>query len=319
MREILSITSPIFIVIALGFAMTRIGVFARDDMRVLGRFLINLALPALLFRALAQRQIAEILNVSYLVAYLAGSLIVIGLGYLWCRRVSALTPITSTFYVMGMACSNSGYVGYPILLLTLAPVAGVSLALNMIVENLFVITLLLFMAERGRGGSGQWRVLGKTLVRLAANPLLISLLAGLALSLLGLKLPAPVERAVDMLAVSCSAVALFVIGGLLVGLPMHGMGRKVAPIVIGKLLAHPLAVALSMLALPFLGLPDVEPALRMAAVLMAAMPMMGIYPTLAQSYGQEDFSAAALLLTTIASFFTLSAFLWLFKNSSVFG
>jgi hypothetical protein len=48
-----------------------------------------------------------------------------------------------------------------------------------------------------------------------------------------------------------------------------------------------------------------------AAVLLAAMPMMGIYPILAQSYGKEDLGAAALLVTTIASFFSLSGLIWL--------
>lgn len=319
MLDILSITSPIFIVIALGFVMTRFGVFAKDDMRVFGRFLINLALPALLFRAIYSRQISDIFNVSYLLAYLMGTLLVIGLGYFWCRRVSVLNPVTSTFYVMGMACSNSGYVGYPILLLTLAPVAGASLALNMMVENLFVLPLLFFMAEHGRGGAGQWRVVGRILARLAVNPMIIGLLAGLAVSLLGLQLPAPLVRTVDMLATSCSALALFVVGGLIVGLPMQGMGRKVVPIVVGKLIAHPLGVLLAMMTLPLLGVAEVEPSLRMAAILMAGMPMMGIYPTLAHSYGQEDFSAAALLVTTVASFFTLSAFLWVLRHFAIFG
>jgi predicted permease len=319
MSDILSITGPIYIIIALGFLMTRLGVFAKADMRVFGKFVINLALPALLFRALAQRQIGEIFNGSYLLAYLMGSLIVVGLGYFWCRRFAGLNSTTSTFYAMGMSCSNSGYVGYPILLLTLAPVAGVALALNMIVENLFVLPLLLYMAERGRGGSGQWHVVGKSLARLATNPLIIGLLAGLTVSVLGVTLPEPVARTVDMLATSCSAIALFVIGGMLVGLPMRGLGKKVAPIAVGKLIFHPLAVLLSMAALPFLGLVEIDPSLRMAAVLMAAVPMMGIYPTLAQAHGQEDFSAAALLVTTIASFFTLSGLLWMFKRFPVIG
>jgi uncharacterized membrane protein YfbV (UPF0208 family) len=43
---------------------------------------------------------------------------------------------------------------------------------------------------------------------------------------------------------------------------------------------------------------------------MAAMPMLSIYPILAQIYGQEDFSAAALLIATAASFYTLSGLLW---------
>jgi malonate transporter len=317
MLDILSITSPIYLIILLGFAMTRAGIFARSDMRVLGKFVFNLALPALLFRAVAQRPIGEILNISYLLAYLCGTLLVIGCGYLWCRRVSGLDSTASTIHVMGMACTNSAYVGYPILLLTLAPVAGVSLALNMVVENLFIIPLLLFMASSESGASGRWHAASRALTRLLRIPLIIGLLAGLSVSLLGWKLPEPITRTVDLLATSSSALALFVVGGTLVGLSPHGLGSKVLPVSAGKLILHPLAMLLMVTALPVLGLPEIEPSLRMAVVLMSAMPMIGIYPTLAQAYGQEDFAAVAMLLTTVASFFTLSALLWTFKHFPV--
>ena len=317
MLDILSITSPIYLIILLGFAMTRAGIFARSDMRVLGKFVFNLALPALLFRAVAQRPIGEILNISYLLAYLCGTLLVIGCGYLWCRRVSGLDSTASTIHVMGMACTNSAYVGYPILLLTLAPVAGVSLALNMVVENLFIIPLLLFMASSESGASGRWHAASRALTRLLRIPLIIGLLAGLSVSLLGWKLPEPITRTVDLLATSSSALALFVVGGTLVGLSPHGLGSKVLPVSAGKLIFHPLAMLLMVTALPALGLPEIEPPLRMAVVLMSAMPMIGIYPTLAQAYGQEDFAAVAMLLTTVASFFTLSALLWTFKHLPV--
>jgi len=52
-------------------------------MRVFGQFVIKLALPALLFSALAKRNINEILNGSYVLAYLGGTLALIGLGLLW--------------------------------------------------------------------------------------------------------------------------------------------------------------------------------------------------------------------------------------------
>ncbi len=123
MLDILAITSPIYIIIFLGYLFTRIGVFAKVEMRVFGKFVLNLALPALLFKTLAQRQLGEIINASYLLAYLLGSLLVIGVGFVWARRVNGLDTTASTFQAMGMACSNSGYVGYPILLLTLAAVA----------------------------------------------------------------------------------------------------------------------------------------------------------------------------------------------------
>lgn len=314
MLDILAITSPIYIIILLGYLFTYFGVFAKVEMRVFGKFVLNLALPALLFKTLAQRSVGEIVNVSYLLAYLLGSLTVVGLGYLWARRINGRDATASTFQAMGMACSNSGYVGYPILLLTAAPIAGVSLALNLIVENTVVIPLLLFMAEHGRGGAGQWRVVGRALKRLVTNPLVIGLIAGLCVSATGWKLPEPLLRTAEMLASSTSSIALFVIGGTLVGLPLGGLGRQVTAVVVGKLVGLPLAVFLFISILPLLGLPTIEPALRAAALLMAAMPMMGVYPTLAQAYGKDDFCAVALLVTTIASFFTLSALLWLLQT-----
>jgi hypothetical protein len=61
-----------------------------------------------------------------------------------------------------------------------------------------------------------------------------------------------------------------------------------------------------------------DPQLRLAAVLFAAMPMLGIYPLLAQKHGFEAISAAALLFTTVASFFTLSGLLWAMKHLPAF-
>ena len=313
MLSILAVTFPIYLIIGLGFWLTRSALFAKADMRVFGKFVINLALPALVFKALSQRRFADIVSTGYLLAYLLGSLALLALGYLGTRRLRHLRGLSragSSMYAMGMVCSNSGFVGYPILLLTLAPVAGVVLALNMVVENLVIIPLLLVLAERGRGSGNAWHALAQSLVRLAQTPLFIALFAGLAVSLSGLVLPAPLLQTISMFAAASGALSLFVIGGALVGLPLAGMGQRVWPIVLGKLVLHPLLVWLCLQALALAGMPPVSAELRTAAVLMAAMPMMGIYATLAQAYGQEDTAAAATLLATVLSFFTVSCLMW---------
>lgn len=311
MLNVLAITGPIYIAIAVGFAAVRFELFSKADMHVLGKFVINIALPALLFRALATHRIAEILNPSYMLAYAVGSLVVIAVSRFGARRLAGLDPQTSTFVAMGMSCPNSGFVGYPILLLTLAPVAGVVLALNMMVENIVVIPLLLALAEHGRGGTGPWHAsVGRTLRRLAVNPLIVAIVAGLVASLFDWTPPAPLDRAIEMFALASGAASLFVIGGTLVGLPVASVWRRVLPIAAGKLLLHPLAVLLMVLAVPALGLPPLGATLRTAAVLTAAMPMFGIYPILAQAYGHERFAAPALLVTTAAAFFSLSGILW---------
>ncbi len=312
MLDILGITGPIYITILFGYLATRKGLFARADMQVFGKFVINLALPAMLFNALAQRRLGEIINLSYMLAYAVGSLAVIGLALWWARGVAGQSKIASAFYAMGMSCANSGFVGYPILLLTFAPVAGVALALNMVVENMLVIPLLLALADRAHGDTGPLhRMVWQSLKRLAANPMIMGLAVGFLASMLEWTPPGPVTRTINLFASASGVLSLFVIGGTLVGLPAHGMARQVTPIVIGKLIIHPALVALALWALPQVGLPAVEPLLRTAAIMLAAMPMMGIYPILALKYGQEGFSAASLLAATTLSFLTVSALLWL--------
>ena len=315
MLDILSITGPIYITIFLGYLTTRMGLFARADMRVIGKFVINIALPALLFRAISQRQLGEIFNLSYLLAYLVGSLLVIGCGYLWSRRVGRYSPTESTFYVMGMSCSNSGFVGYPILLLFLEPLAGVCLALNLIVENLLIIPLFLAKAELSRDEYLPWHHLFlRTLSRLAVNPLIIALLAGVIISLSGIGLPVIFIKTVNLFALSSSALSLFFIGGTLVGIPIRKIGPRVLTIVLGKLIFHPISVFIIILVLPLVGLPALDTSMTRAAVIMAAVPMLSVYSILALKYGQEDVCSAAMLITTVSSFFTLSLLLWGLNN-----
>jgi predicted permease len=314
MLDILAITGPIYFCIALGYAVTRWGLFAKAEMRVLGKFVINLALPALLFNAISQRPLREVMHADYLLAYALGSLTVMLAGYAWARYVQRSALSYRAYFAMGMSCSNSGYVGYPVALLALGPVAGVALALNMVVENLFMLPLLMVLADAGDKSEGHaLKVLGQTLLRLLTNPMILAILLGFAYSLSGLQLPGPVARTINVFAQATSALALSVIGGTLVGLQIKGIRGQVSKITFGKLLMHPLAVWVFATWI----VPIADPQLRIAAVVFAAMPMLGIFPIMAQRHGHEGTAAAALLITTTASFFTLSGLLWMLKHLSL--
>ena len=314
MLDILAITGPIYLCIALGYLATRHGLFDRADMRVFGKFVINLALPALLFNALSQRSVGEIFNGPYLLAYALGSLFLLSAAVLWYRKLGREGMGRSAIMAMGMSCPNSGYVGYPVMLLTLgAPVAGVALALNMVVENLLIIPVLLALADMERHEAGHWRqLLLQTLQGLVRNPLIIAIVAGFLVSALGIPMPSPVSRTVTLFAQASSALSLFVIGGSLVGLQLRGLRSAVAQIGVGKLVLHPLCLLAVMTWLVPIG----DPQLKVALLLTGAMPMMGIYAILAQRQGHEGLASAALLVATMASFFTLSGLLWLLRHSA---
>lgn len=319
MLDILSITGPIYLCIAAGYASVYWQLFSSADMRVFGRFVIQIALPALLFNALASRPLAEVANPAYLLAYGLGSLVLVAGAVVWARRVQGRGLTEATYGAMGMTCSNSGYVGYPVMLLTFGPLAGVILALNLIVENLLVIPTLLALADAGAHQGSRpslAALLRQTFARLARNPMIIAIVAGFVFSMAGWALPSVLSRTVTLFSAASGGLALFIIGGSLVGLKIRGLRRQVGQIALGKLVLHPLCVWGALTLLPLLGLPALEGDLRTAAVLSAAMPMLGIYSLLASRHGFEGFTAAALLAVTAASFFTLSVVLWLMRHTA---
>lgn len=305
MLQILTVTGPIYLIIATGFVAVRGGLFEKADTRVLGRFVVDFCMPALLFRALAQRSIGEIVNAGYLLAYLGGSLLLLLGGTAFARRVRGKPMPLAALHGLGMSSSNSAYVGYPIVMQLFGAPAAVALALTMLVENLVILPLALALADSGQAEGLRWhRAVAASLRGLLRNPMILAIIAGFACALFELRLPGTLDRTVQLVASAASPLALFVIGGSLVGLRLDGLRGDIAGVVVGKLLLHPAAV-LGMLLL----LPPLDPVLRNAAVVFACMPMLSVYPLLAQKYGEASFSAAALLVATVVSFLTISGWL----------
>ncbi len=310
MLDILTITFPIFAAIALGFAMVRFGIFQPSEMRTLGKYVLNVALPALLFSAVGQRDLSEVLNIGYMSAFLLGGLATIAVTWT-IFAAQGVGPTRRAIGAMGSSCPNSGYVGFPVMLLLFQDQAGVILALNFVIENFFLIPVCLILLELSRKEhhASIPKLLGALFWSVVKRPMVIGLLAGFALMLSGIELPTAANRLLDMLAASASALALFVIGGSLVGLPLKGNTALAAQITLGKLALHPALVAAAAFALPLIGLPALGGDMHSAVILSAAMPMFGIYSVLAQDYGHEGLASIALLGATSAAFFTLSALL----------
>lgn len=302
MIDNVSVTLPLFLVIGLGFIAARTRLLSSVQFQGIGSFVMVFAVPALLFKALAERAVAEILDYRFLLAFAVGSLAVFGIGLLVTRlRGGSLADGAIT--AMGMSISNSGYIGYPMAAAVLGAPAALAMALCMMVENLLVIPLTIILSGMGRG-KGALKTLSEALGRLLRNPLILAILAGLSFSVLGLSLPQAIGRSVNMLAQTAAPAALFVLGGTLYGMKVKGMFREIAPIATGKLILHPLLVA-GAIALT----PGIDPVLRTAGVLFASAPMFTIYPLFGEPYGLASRSAAAVVVTTALSFVTMS--IWL--------
>lgn len=152
---------------------------------------------------------------------------------------------------MGTGCANSSFVGLPVALQVIGPAATIAFAQAVIVENLVMLPLVLALADSGSARHDSFHVAsGRALAGLPRNPLVVALVAGLVCALFEWRLPAPLGRAVDLLASATAAVALFFNGGSLVGLrAQRAMAADLSIVALGKLVVHPLAVFLPLQAI----------------------------------------------------------------------
>jgi hypothetical protein len=312
MSHLLAITFPIYGAMALGYLVVAKGWFGPAEMRTLGKYVINVALPALLFNAVASRDIADVFQPDYMLAYGLGGLATIAAAWVL-FTLRGTDPQRRALGVMGSSCPNNAFIGFPIMVLAFPDQAVVILALNVLVENILLIPICLMLLEgagQARQGSLPGQIAG-ILVNVLKMPMIIGLLLGLVVSLTDLPLPGPFTQLTGMLAASATALSLVVIGGSLVGLPLHGNRGLAAQITLTKLLLHPALVALAALALTALGWITLSPTLHSAAILSAAMPMFAIYTVFAQKQGLEGAASLAMLAATTLGFVTLNLLLWL--------
>lgn len=298
--------------VAIGYATVTKGVFRPQDMSILGGWVMNFALPALVFGAISSRPISEVIHPDYIVVYALSGLLTAGLTFLWFSIVA--DPGRRGVVTMISYCPNSGFIGYPMFLILVPDHAGIILAMNFLVENIVFIPLALMAIEAGkpredrRGNALQQ--FGQVLKSLLKRPLIIAIILGFLISASGLSLPGPVHKLIDLVAASASAVALFVIGGSLVGLSFEGNLRLAGQAAVGKLIVMPVCTALVIFFIGHFGV-TMDSNLRTAALISAALPTMAIAALFAQEVGRGALASLSILVNTLGAFVTLNIVLFL--------
>jgi predicted permease len=255
----------------------------------------------MLFRFAANLELSAILDWQFVWAYLAGTIAV----YLLATIVAMVRGLRVREAAIEAQCAvigNVGFLGIPMLVLLLGanaigPVMMV-LAVDLIVFSSLVV-ILITGSRDGRMSLGILRTVG---LGLLANPMVVSISAGLVLSSLALPIPVPVNEFLEILGGAATPGALFAIGASLAG----KSAERVAVagwLSLCKLLLHPAAVAVAAL-LVF----DVDPYAAGVMITAAALPVAGNVYILAQHYGVAPARvSAAILLSTGISILTISA------------
>ena len=309
MDVVFTLTVPFFAVAGLGYLAGRLGLLGGGAVRSLNVFVFYFAMPALLIRAVARQEITDVFVPSYFVGYLASSLLVfaIGAGLARAMRGATLGEMTVSGQTAGIP--NIGFLGLPLVLAAYGESSAGPVTMSLIVDLVFMMPLSILLLELsvngGRSGGSQLKALKGVLV----NPFLLSIGAGLALSLAGTGLPGPVDKLAEFLGGAAGPSALFAVGASLSGSAVTGDRAIIGAIGFTKLIVHPLVVLLMLgFVLP------VSPEMLAVAVTLAAMPTANNVFVLAVQY--QTFAnrvSTAILLTTAFGVSTISLILLYFR------
>ena len=306
MEAVISIIAPIFFLIFIGFLSVRYSVLPQAAIPGLSRFVLYLAMPALIFIKLSSMALNEVLHFDYLAVYAASGLATFFITVLLSWRLLKSGLVDAGVRGVGATMSNSAFIGFPVLLQFFDYPLTQAFVMALMVENIILLPVGLIFIETmlGKKESTGQSLLMTVLKRISTNPLLIALVVGLVFSVFELRLPSFIGKGFDLLATAASSVALIVIGGSLVGVTIKGQWAPILLVAVGKLVLFPVIVTLLLLLTP-----TMPNELKIALVIFASVSMFSSYPIICGEYGSRSFCASTLLITTVLSFFTLSVLL----------
>lgn len=305
MSAIFTVIAPVFLMIAIGYGAVGLKVFTAEQLAGLGKFVIKIGMPMMVFHAIATRPIAEAFKPAYFYGYtLASALLFFAAWYVTKKRGGDLKLAALNGMAVGM--SNSGFVGYPLLLMAIGAEAGVYFSMNVLTENLLILPLMFVFLDLAQGRRSNYAALFADIARsLLTNPIILAMPAALVFAFGWLPLPVFMDKLSGMLSAATSPLALFMIGGNLYGMSIAGNVKDMALVTLGKLVLCPLLV------FACLWLEGADKDMMFAGVLFAATPMASLYALLGGIHGFGKETSGAMLLATMFSVIPISlVLLW---------
>ena len=321
--NVLTVTFPFFALVLCGYTAARWGLLPLQAIPGLNSFVLFFALPCMLYRFGASTPLAQLLDPAVALTYLLCALVMVAVTVVITRR-GRVGWNDAAFGALVAAFPNTGFMGVPLLVALLGPLAAGPAIVTILVDMVVTSSLCIGLSRLGMaasGGDAAGQAARKALKGVLANPMPWSILLGAVVSGFQWSLPGPLNQTVGMLADAASPVALFTIGAVLARSQMmaaadashHVPWQQYVPVALLKLLLHPVLVLGVGLGAIHLGVPLDRFALTVL-VLVAALPSASNVSLLAERFGADNGRIARIILvSTAAAFLTFSGAVALVK------
>lgn len=307
MDIVLSI-APVFVLICLGYVLRRGGIPSAEFWNLNDRLVYFLLMPALFYVRISTADLsgetlatlATVLYAAFLAAIAYGVLV----GWLIRRDGAVVTSLLqgvgrfNTFIALAVA---EALYGAPALQIAVLAAAALVPVVNLTVVSLFAI----YLPKPGA------RPVVTALKGLAKNPLILSILAGLAANWAGLGGLPVLHDTLSVLGAAALPIMLLCVGA---NLKLRGLSGDALPIAlsaVGKLLVFPAVVLALTVAL------GVEPMQAQVLLIYGALPTgVAAYTLARQLGGDAPLMAAMITVQTLLSFAAMP--LWIALGEYLF-
>ncbi len=298
---------PVFLVMVVGYALNRLGMFSDEFCSVANRYVFKVALPVLLFKDIAQMNFREDFDLRFTLFCMVVTTVMFlgiwGLTVLLMRDrdlvgAFAQAAARSSAAVLGIAFvqniyGNAGMT--PMMIVSAVPLF-----------NIYSVVILTFSAKNREQGSGAIRT---ACINVIKNPIILGILAGIPFSLLPIPMPLIPLKRLTTLSATATPIALLVVGA---GFEGRKALTKLKPTVIASLI--------KLVILPALFLPAAVACGFHGAEMIAILIMVGS-PTTVSCYimaknmdNDGELSSSIIVLTTLLSSVTLTGWIFLLKS-----
>ena len=301
------IPSAIYLIIGIILKVT--GVMNDEDVKKFTHVVFVTLYPFIMFDNIYGKNIADNMDVR---------LALYAIGF------TTLQFAASWIFVCGIEKSNyergamiqalyrSNYVlmGFPIAinLFGKGNITPVAIIMLFVVPFYNVSAVIVF--ETFRGGRID---IGQMIKRILTNPIIDGGIAAFIVMMLGITVPSPVMNTITTLSDATAPIAMILLGAALNIKGFSSDRWRIAICTAGKLLVFP---AIGIAGAVYLGIRDVE---LIAVTLMSAAPVaLASYAMASSMGGNGKLAGELVVVTTIASCFTIPVFLFILKTNGLF-
>lgn len=299
---------PVFLVIVAGYFLKKIGWINEGFIKAANKVNFNITLPALLIQDMMNTDFMQEFDLVY-VLYCAVVTCVSVFGIWIVAKIVMKDKTIVGEFVQGCYRSSAAVLGTAFVLNIYGNTGMVPLMIIGAVPLYNIFAVLVLTAECPEKGVQHSNTMASTLKGVVTNPIIISIVVGVLLSVFKVDFPKMVDNTIANFAKMSTPLALLAIGG---SFEFGKALKKIKPAIAAAFMK---CVGWAMLFLPIAIWMGYRDAKLMAIVIMLASPTTPSCYIMAKSMKHEGtLTSSVIVLTTMCSAFTITGIIFVLKT-----